>query len=507
MSSTSEQEHLVVSCLFGTDFDAVYPAITGQRSLFFTNRVDLQKHIGEMGWECILWNVDCPPTDVLLSSLQSKWVKFLQVLDVFEDFRAYRSITYVDHKFFLKAKHIQWIMRHRDETKHVLIRETPALKETLTSEVEAASGQERYERHMAETLAYLYALKSNGYVSENVRIVNTGLIHYTNPTLARGLTNSVFEACIQLNQPECQILWAALSQIRPARVQKVSWEALKPLWIAPSLLSADALGDAVHPVTVGVHGAFESVDGDLITEQIKSFGAHTRNELAFVLDQIRVGDRCVDFGAHIGTYSVPLALKAGTGGRIIAVEGDTRTHAVLERNLIRNGLHRTVLAIEAVVGDGLSSGLVRRDIEGNTGAGYFEPALSAGVSDDPIRTVSARGILSQYAMAEPNFVKIDVEGMEHIVLQDLLPVLDACRPALYIEIAADQLQRHGSTPADIHAMLRGLGYRFYRNIGARNSTSDSYTPVEIANLDSTDRLFDVLVLPESQQLGSGVTYR
>ena len=122
MPLTSDREHLVVSCLFGTDFDAVYPAIAGQRSVFFTDRPELRKHVGEMGWEFVLWNPDERSTDALRSSLQSKWVKFLQFLDAFDEYRAYRFVTYVDHKFFLKGEHIRWIIRHRDETKDVLVR-------------------------------------------------------------------------------------------------------------------------------------------------------------------------------------------------------------------------------------------------------------------------------------------------------------------------------------------------------------------------------------------------
>lgn len=504
MPLTSDREHLVVSCLFGTEFNAVYPAIAGQRSVFFTDRPELRRHVGEMGWEFVLCNPDERSKDALRSSLQSKWVKFLQFLDAFEEYRAYRFVTYVDHKFFLKAEHIRWIMRHHDETKDVLIRQTPALKETLTAEVEAARGQERYERHMLETLAYLYALTSNGFISETVQIVNTGLIHYTNPKGARVLTDSVYEACMRLNQPECQILWAALSQIRPVQVQRVAWEALSPIWIAPTRVRPGAPSDTtVHPVANGVHGAFESADGDLITNQIRSFGAHTRNELAFVIDQIRPGDCCVDIGAHIGTYTVPMGRKAGPSGRVLAIEGDARSHSILERNIQRNDLCETVLAIAAVAGDSISSGLVRRDIEGNTGAGFFEPVPDADILDELICSVSARDILVQYAMPAPDFIKIDVEGMEYVVLRDLSSILEVCRPGLYLEISANQLQRHGSSPTDVQSLLRRLEYRFYRNIGERNSSSDDYVPVEIADFDSVEGLFDVLALPETRPLGCG----
>lgn len=233
MPPRTERAHLIVSCLFGTDFDAVYPAIPGQRCVFFTDKPALQTHIREMGWECVLWKPDEISKDILCSSLQSKWVKFLKFLDSFDNFSCFQSITYVDHKFSITHEHINWILNNRDEAKDVLIRETPLQKETLSAEIDAARGQERYERHMQETRAYLYALISNGLISENIRIMNTGLIHYINPTNARPLSDAVYEACWRLKQPECQILWAALSQIHPVKVQRVAWEALNPLWAAP----------------------------------------------------------------------------------------------------------------------------------------------------------------------------------------------------------------------------------------------------------------------------------
>jgi hypothetical protein len=47
-----------------------------------------------------------------------------------------------------------------------------------------------------------------------------------------------------------------------------------------------------------VHGVLYSLPGDLISGQFLAYGAHTRNEVAMVLDQIGEGDVCVDIGAR-----------------------------------------------------------------------------------------------------------------------------------------------------------------------------------------------------------------
>jgi hypothetical protein len=70
-------------------------------------------------------------------------------------------------------------------------------------------------------------------VSESVRIVNTGLIHYENYAVVMPMLDEIYTAVWELGQPECQIIWAALSQAYDAHIQAVPFEALKPKWAAP----------------------------------------------------------------------------------------------------------------------------------------------------------------------------------------------------------------------------------------------------------------------------------
>ena len=60
-----------------------------------------------------------------------------------------------------------------------------------------------------------------------------------------------------------------------------------------------------------IFGRIRAFPGDLITEQLVSFGAHTRPELAFLLNMVDEGDGVFDLGAHIGTFALPIARKVG----------------------------------------------------------------------------------------------------------------------------------------------------------------------------------------------------
>jgi hypothetical protein len=93
-------------------------------------------------------------------------------------------------------------------------------------------------------------------------------------------------------------------------------------------------------------------------------------------------------------------------------------------------------------------------------------------------------------------IKIDVEGMELAVLQSAWQTIARDRPILYVEISALQMARCGAAPHDVELFLRRLGYRFFRNVGYRNSTNDEFELVELVILEEVAALYDVLAIPE-----------
>lgn len=225
--------HILVSGLFGTAFSKVYPAVEGRRCVFFSNNPRLEAEIVSKGWEFRMVSGHPLSADGRVSSQQSKYIKFLQFLRDYPEFACVPAITYFDHKFHVTEDHIQWVLAHRDPKKSILIRTTPALKATITDEVNAANGQPRYGLNMARTVQWVERLKTTRGVSESVRIVNTGLIHYENYAVVMPMLDEIYTAVWELGQPECQIIWAALSQAYDAHIQAVPFEALKPKWAAP----------------------------------------------------------------------------------------------------------------------------------------------------------------------------------------------------------------------------------------------------------------------------------
>lgn len=231
--SLRNDKHILVSCLFGSAFNRLYPAIDGRKCIFFSNNETLRGEAESKGWEFRFVAKHSLSPDYRISSQQSKYIKFLQFLGDYTEYAGAQAVTYFDHKFYVKEEHIRWILAHVSPEKSVLIRTTPKLKTRITDEVQAAMGQERYAINMKQTLQWISSVKNTRAVVEDVRIVNTGFIHYSNFDKIRPMLDELYQTVWALGQPECQILWAALSQAYETHIQRVEWEELNPRWVAP----------------------------------------------------------------------------------------------------------------------------------------------------------------------------------------------------------------------------------------------------------------------------------
>jgi hypothetical protein len=242
---------VVISCFFGVPESLhIYPACPSPHTsfYFFTNFEPLCQVAHKAGW--IPRFIDEAPlnNDPLVCALQSKRVKFLTCLKDKPDRINTTSdyILYVDHKLFMQDVHVQQLVRlHKQQAKEsaVLIRfhESPHHK-TVWDEVNAARAQERYARHMDKTVATLQECLScatKQYKAET-QIYNTGLLLYYKPQLhnIQPLLDQVYDACIQGQQPECQVWWALYVQKYRAWCQGIPFNDLQIVWMPPEQYAA-----------------------------------------------------------------------------------------------------------------------------------------------------------------------------------------------------------------------------------------------------------------------------
>ncbi len=196
------------------------------RAIFFTNNRLLKKEIILKGWEySFLKDDEIGGIDSIASSLRAKKVKFLQLeQNILNELYAFDYVLYVDSRAIVDD--IDRIKSFCD--KGLVIRYSPAHKNknTIWDEVDEAKVVERYALGMPETIKFIEdKIKGSGFTDKN-KVMATGVILYKlgdkqYQERIMSLCQEVYTACVDLNQPECQIIWCLLSQSYDDFITKV----------------------------------------------------------------------------------------------------------------------------------------------------------------------------------------------------------------------------------------------------------------------------------------------
>jgi len=136
-------------------------------------------------------------------------------------------------------------------------------------------------------------------------------------------------------------------------------------------------------------------------------GLHELPDMAFVLHVLRRGERFLDVGANVGSYTVLAA--GGPGALVTSVEPIPRTFAHLQRNVALNGLSGTVIAWQGGLSDSVGTLRFTTDLDAVNhvvGEGEREAAIE----------VAVRTLDDLMGVNVPTLIKIDVEGYERPVL-------------------------------------------------------------------------------------------
>lgn len=184
------------------------------------------------------------------------------------------------------------------------------------------------------------------------------------------------------------------------------------------------------------------------------------------------GDTVLDVGANIGLWAMGAARRAGPTGVVHAVEPVPENYARLVSNLKLNDLGR-VHAAPIAFSNRCGRVTMFRPRYGNSG----HPSLGCrdGV-DEPFQIDATT--LDQYCeladIEKVDFIKIDVEGAELLVLEGAPRVLSSNEaPAILFEVNEDTAAKLKASTADAKKLLRSTGYELFRLEGGMLHAVDS----------------------------------
>jgi FkbM family methyltransferase len=174
---------------------------------------------------------------------------------------------------------------------------------------------------------------------------------------------------------------------------------------------------------------------------------YNADELEFLIEGTPPGGIFVDLGANVGLYAIPLAVRVGPAGKIIAIDPGAEALRRLRFNIAASEL-ANVIVYPCAVGDGE----YRADL--------FLPREDIALS----RVVRAEGgavavrplldLLAEAGVTRIDTMKVDVEGFEDKAVppffrnagRDLWPRRICLEPSTFYGRIA------------IHSFLEGLGY-------------------------------------------------
>jgi len=182
-------------------------------------------------------------------------------------------------------------------------------------------------------------------------------------------------------------------------------------------------------------------------------GSAYEADISFLMRKlVRPGDTVLDIGANVGLHTVFLAGLVGGEGRVIAFEPISEMADKLSANCAFNRADNVTL-IAAALGEETGEAKIQANLGDPGMEGTNSMIASVHVANRPDRyeerTIPVKrldDIAGDMGIAERiNFVKIDTEGFEPMVIRGALKTLRKTRPAMLIEAHSNRLKEVGLT--------------------------------------------------------------
>lgn len=205
-------------------------------------------------------------------------------------------------------------------------------------------------------------------------------------------------------------------------------------------------------------------------------------QVRFLSKLLKQDDYCIDIGANLGYFSIPLSRIVGNRGKVWSVEPVAIFRKVLEQNIKRFSLGNiTVFPFALGAEDGKEILMGTPNVDGVIRHGRTEVLENNQTEMAEVHTAIMRKPKSLFGDLEKiNFIKCDVEGYEIHIIPELLGIIEKFRPILEIEI--DPLENK----KEIIKKMLPLSYEVFI---MRNGMLNSYTIDNTLFIDEIELYF------------------
>jgi FkbM family methyltransferase len=246
--------------------------------------------------------------------------------------------------------------------------------------------------------------------------------------------------------------------------------------------------NVIYQEISGRYGRMNFLANDsVIGSSLRLYGEWAELELQFCKNFIKDGDVVLDIGAYIGTHALAFSNFVGPEGQVHSFEPQRISFQILKQNLAQNHLSHAMAHHAAIGAQCDRIDLLPLNVEAAHNFGSYALASSevtaASSQAEAVDVIS----IDSLNLERCDFIKIDVEGLEHQVVKGGEKTIKRFEPIIYGECNSVQ---------NGHLLIKNLiklDYRCFAHV------VDAFNPEnfnsETANLFGRARELAILALP------------
>jgi FkbM family methyltransferase len=194
-----------------------------------------------------------------------------------------------------------------------------------------------------------------------------------------------------------------------------------------------------------------------LTQIVLTSGTYEVEQTRLFQSKCRPGDTVIDVGANVGWYTIIASKLVGKDGIVIAFEPEPESFAILKRNVLANRCDNVILEQKALSN---AAGTLSLHLD------PVNKGMQSTVFDFKGGTIEVEALrLDDYLgnrFKKIDFVKIDVEGAEPMVLEGMKHAIDS-NPGirLVVEYTPERVIAAGYQPKEYVEGFAKQGFRIY----------------------------------------------
>lgn len=179
------------------------------------------------------------------------------------------------------------------------------------------------------------------------------------------------------------------------------------------------------------------------------------------LDYLEPERDIIDVGANIGFFTVLFAKKIRNNKKVLAIEPSKYVIKRLYENIELNRVKEAVIVFEGVASNCLGK-MELKTIKGREEFSTLGEMAHPLISKEQYKLESVNSstidaLVEKFSL-DPGFIKIDVEGVENLVIAGAQTTLSSKRPVILSELSDFLLKKNGSSAYEVIRMIEKQEY-------------------------------------------------